>query len=683
VHTKENEELIKLKKQRQEQTKLIGAENDSIAKLRAENAKLHQARNKVSTATEAGRKKIQSLNAQIDKNNNTIKKNSDAYTKQKINIGNYSSALSGLSPRLGAAVNGVSMFGQSLKALLLNPVVAMIAGLAAAFKFLASTFKRSQDFADSFAVAMSGIRAAVAVIQDRIIQFVKNVGAAFNNIIGIIKTIGSAAAAAAKGQFGQMRVYMASLKEQRKALAEEWVTSTTTIAEEIRKEKAAAEELTASQIALRDAEIDFIEEKARYAREIGKARLAAVDENKTTKERIEQLDIAIGLEEELLQKELSLARERARILTEEAALGESLTDELREAAEARAKVIELEAQSYKRQRTIQSKRLGEIRRMRREEVKITEDTAQDIQKVYQDMEDAIFETLEGEIEKEDELLQGHWQDLTDARALNAQSSYDIMTESIQDEFEVRRAALEAQKQQEIAYAESIGADVAAIQKKYALIEKKIVIDKEIEKYKTIANFAGAVAKLFSENTIAYKALAIAEATISTYVGAANAMKNTPLPPPFPQLAAASVVVAGLAQVSKIVSVSVPEFCKGIDSSPEGPAWIGEKGSELMIDKRGRIGLSPDSPTLSYLESGTKIIPADITKKIIGANVLISQGKQNQAELLLDELRQSNDRLRRELRNKPVASVNINSAGITVMTEAGRNRQQRIDKYFRT
>jgi predicted nuclease with TOPRIM domain len=66
---------------------------ESINDLTKANKALREERNKLNIASESGKKRAQELNAQIDANTAKIKDNVSAIEKQKINIGNYKSAL--------------------------------------------------------------------------------------------------------------------------------------------------------------------------------------------------------------------------------------------------------------------------------------------------------------------------------------------------------------------------------------------------------------------------------------------------------------------------------------------------------------------------------------------------------------------------------------------------------------
>lgn len=73
----------------------------------------------------------------------------------------------------------------------------------------------------------------------------------------------------------------------------------------------------------------------------------------------------------------------------------------------------------------------------------------------------------------------------------------------------------------------------------------------------ISQALGAVANLVGRNTMAGKALAIAQATIDTYAGATKALAE--YPPPFGAIAAGTVIAGGLANVAAIVNTDVPQF----------------------------------------------------------------------------------------------------------------------------
>jgi len=85
----------------------IIAEDNSIKGLRVQNAELIKQRDSINVKTKEGQAAIQKINAQLDSNNRVIKDNVSALEKQKINIGNYASALDNVVPGLGSFTNAL------------------------------------------------------------------------------------------------------------------------------------------------------------------------------------------------------------------------------------------------------------------------------------------------------------------------------------------------------------------------------------------------------------------------------------------------------------------------------------------------------------------------------------------------------------------------------------------------
>jgi hypothetical protein len=95
-----------------------------------------------------------------------------------------------------------------------------------------------------------------------------------------------------------------------------------------------------------------------------------------------------------------------------------------------------------------------------------------------------------------------------------------------------------------------------VQKQTSKVSQDINMQEQQAKLAVISSALGAVAQAVGENTVAGKALAIAQATIDTYAGATLALKT--YPPPFGAIAAGVVIAAGLLNVKKIISTKVPK-----------------------------------------------------------------------------------------------------------------------------
>jgi len=72
----------------------------------------------------------------------------------------------------------------------------------------------------------------------------------------------------------------------------------------------------------------------------------------------------------------------------------------------------------------------------------------------------------------------------------------------------------------------------------------------------ISGALGTIANAVGQNTIAGKALAIAQATVDTYAGANKALST--YPPPWGAIAAGTVIAGGLLNVRKIISTKLPK-----------------------------------------------------------------------------------------------------------------------------
>jgi len=145
--------------------------------------------------------------------------------------------------------------------------------------------------------------------------------------------------------------------------------------------------------------------------------------------------------------------------------------------------------------------------------------------------------------------------------LENQREIDILNR--EDEFALRQADLEIQKAQELANAETTGADKALIEEKFAKFSTKI--EKEQRKAQVGEALAAfdAIAGLAAGNAEAAKAIAIAQAIINGFQGvtAVLAAQST-IPEPFGSIlkgvTAAAIGATALINVNKIRSTPVPK-----------------------------------------------------------------------------------------------------------------------------
>jgi hypothetical protein len=97
--------------------------------------------------------------------------------------------------------------------------------------------------------------------------------------------------------------------------------------------------------------------------------------------------------------------------------------------------------------------------------------------------------------------------------------------------------------------------ILAYDKQTANLKVQIEREQQAAKLSIISNALGAVADLVGRETVAGKALSVAQAIINTYQGATLALASSP--PPFNFIAAGTVVAAGLMNVKKILETQLP------------------------------------------------------------------------------------------------------------------------------
>ena len=208
------------------------------------------------------------------------------------------------------------MFG-SIKAGLISTGIGAFVVLIGS---LVSYFKNTKRGADQLAQAFTAMGSIVSVLTDRL----SKVGEALSFIFS--------------GEF----------RKAGKALQGTFAG----IADEVEREVRAMVELKKRTQELRDADMDFMVQKAKTRQEIEKARLIAEDETKSAKERLENLKTALELEAETTKQEIVLAKERMLIQKEEMALSENLVEDEQELARLKTDIIEKETASIKMRRRV-------------------------------------------------------------------------------------------------------------------------------------------------------------------------------------------------------------------------------------------------------------------------------------------------------------------------------------------
>ena len=153
--------------------------------------------------------------------------------------------------------------------------------------------------------------------------------------------------------------------------------------------------------------------------------------------------------------------------------------------------------------------------------------------------------------------------------------------------------------------QKIAADKKAIEIKKAQINQQIALE---------AGMFGQAAALFKKNTVAYKLMASAQATMSTYLGASKALSSLPIP--FNFIEAALVIATGLKNVAEINKVKFSQGTilqgashenGGIQMYSNSGDYFGEaEGGEAIINKNSTRMFRDELSRINVLGGGRSL-----------------------------------------------------------------------------
>lgn len=190
-----------------DETKIIKIEIDtgpteqaaiSIKSLTDANRKLREERKLLDITTDDGRKRIDAINASLDRNDKLIKQNSSSLEKQRLNVGNYTQSIKDAAPALdkftggaASAANGIVAMTKTSLAFIATPIGAVVGALGLALGALIQYIKGSDEASDRFAKTT----AALGFVFEKLKLVVENVGGFIFDTIefiagGVEKVIG-------------------------------------------------------------------------------------------------------------------------------------------------------------------------------------------------------------------------------------------------------------------------------------------------------------------------------------------------------------------------------------------------------------------------------------------------------------------------------------------------------------
>ena len=449
----------------------------------------------------------------------------------------------------------------------------------------------------------------------------QNITNRFDGLLNLIPQIGKAINLLFKGEFSEAGKVAADAVGK-VVLGVDSITDSVSGAIDAVKEfgeEVAADANAAAKIADQRANAEkaarkLIVERAQAEQDIARLREKAVNKEKfTAEERIAFLEEAGKISEDLAAKETAVAKLRLQAKLTENSLTKSNKDDLNEAAQLEASVIQLETQRLNLQKRLSTELLtarreasAQAKKDAKEEPVVVDEKLkkiQEIQKAYkQKQEDADAETELQKIALEEE------------RKL---AELD------------RLKATEEQKAEVIAFYQNKIQDVK---------DKNAKQDEELGKLRTqqalgdARNTFNQIAQLAGKDSKVGKAMAIASATISGVQGVMNAYttaQKSPITVGFPAYPVVQASLAGLVAAKNIAAIksinpsgggggSIPTQSSGGGSTPPAFNVVGQSGETQLADA---IGSQTQRPSRAYVVSNDVTTAQEMDRNIIeGASI---------------------------------------------------------------
>jgi hypothetical protein len=449
---------------------------------------------------------------------------------------------------LGAGLNKLKVstqsFGAALKATGIGLVVALIGGLTAAFASSDDQVKKFEPLLIGLEKIMNGILSAVQPLIDGFIDLAtkalpyvsKAFGVVYSAVTSVFQSLGKLGSAVVKLIKGDFSGAWEDAKSSVTEFGKNYDAANARFEEGTKKvtktEKANLKDR-------KDAADKALQEKLKRLEAEGK-----LDEAKLAKEKAIAGQTAFNEEQKLGIEELYAKKSydlQLDLLNKKQALYKKDSTEWKD----------LQAQKETAEADYITKTTGfaeQRRTISENNTKAIQDFEIELAKRLQELADEEkAKKLEKEaIAREDtfNLINADF----NLKKANNEATYQNEIDTFDKGRELQRADMVARKASATA--------LLAFDKETSAARIEIEKAQQQAKLGVISAALGQISQAVGENTVAGKAFAIAQATIDTYAGATKAMAT--YPPPFGQIAAGTVILAGLMNVKKIISTQLPK-----------------------------------------------------------------------------------------------------------------------------
>ena len=363
------------------------------------------------TGDEVERKKI---GEKIIGINNQLKELDASTGNFQRNVGNYSSAFSDAFTKLGSsiisgAIPAVKGLNMGFKALIANPIGAVIAAIVVVIQALIKSIKGSEEQTNRMKVAtaglqvvMDGVKNVISKVSDVVVTLTENISKliinGLNRLSGIFKKLGW----------------------------EEWASGLENFTEKVTQYT--EEEKKAVDISKKRRQIN--EEIARTENKISDLRAKIAEKNKyTEQERLQFIEDWENAEKKRAQLAISLAQEEYNIIKKKNARAESSTKDLDAESDAYVRLIKAQGQYSEVLRNINKQKaslLSDTKELISEDEKLVNGIIERLEKAKK----TEIELLTEKYEEEKALLIQYGKDITELTAQYQEQVNNIMAKEL-------------------------------------------------------------------------------------------------------------------------------------------------------------------------------------------------------------------------------------------------------------
>lgn len=351
--------------------------------------------------------KLKGMDASIGNYQRNVGNYENAFTSA---LGNISSSVSKMNNPLAVAKSGVMALGQAFKALIMNPVGAVIMAITVALKALQKGFAGSET-------ASNALKRAFAALEP-ITNTISNILTGMATVVGNLaeKWIPKLVSGV---QSGALKI--AGFLNKLGLVSDEKLASFRNTIEESRKAVEKTTELTDREIRLEERKRKQVVESAKAEMQLAELRNKADDKQKYNDEqRRKYTEQAIALERKQMTERLSIAQEEYDIMLEKSKLTDNDRETNDRLAEAEANLYNVRKEYFDKTKELNAK-LNEISgSVKTEEVKVqkelsdaekkaVEQREKNLDKIRKIQTEALQETMDSS-EKEIDILRRKYEE---------------------------------------------------------------------------------------------------------------------------------------------------------------------------------------------------------------------------------------------------------------------------------